>query len=244
MDALVSIAGQYDIPVIEDAAESLGSTYRGQPVGAAGWASFFSFNGNKILTCSGGGVLCSNDAALIQRSRFLSTQSRDPAPHYQHSTIGYNYRMSNVLAAIGLGQMAVLEDRVKSRRRNFQLYRESLAHLPGISFMPEDSIGQSNRWLTVLQIDAKEFGSTPEDIRFELERQNIESRPVWKPLHMQPVFSNCRSLGGTVAERIFRHGLCLPSGSSLAEEDLLRVVKTIQSMAVRQNATLPQSAAA
>ncbi|MEM8946017.1 MAG: aminotransferase class I/II-fold pyridoxal phosphate-dependent enzyme [Planctomycetota bacterium] len=227
IEAINELAARYEIPVIEDAAEALGSTYQGRPVGSQAWASFFSFNGNKILTCSGGGVLCSNDTALIEQARFLATQARDAGPHYQHSSVGYNYRMSNVLAAVGLGQLSVLDDRVRSRRRNFNRYFEVLSTLAGLSFMPEVSQGCSNRWLTVIQIDSQEFGRTPEEIRLRLERQNIESRPVWKPLHMQPVFSQCRARGGEVAEKIFRNGLCLPSGSALTEQDLRRVVETI-----------------
>jgi dTDP-4-amino-4,6-dideoxygalactose transaminase len=228
MDAIVEVASRYEIPVIEDAAEALGATYKGASVGRAGWASFFSFNGNKIITTSGGGMLCSNDHNLIERARFLSTQARDPAPHYQHSTIGYNYRMSNVLAAIGIAQLEVLDEWVAARRRNFDLYRQHLEGRPGVSFMPEATYGHSNRWLTVIQVEPELCGATPHDLCRALEAQNIESRLVWKPLHLQPVFAACRHRGSGVAEKIFEAGLCLPSGSSLTAADLLRVVDCLQ----------------
>lgn len=229
IDAICEIASRYEIPVIEDAAEALGSTYRGRHVGTTAWASFFSFNGNKIITASGGGMLCSNDAELVDHARFLATQARDPAPHYQHSTVGYNYRMSNVLAAIGLGQLDVLDHRVQKRRQIFDVYRRQLQHLPGLSFMPEAPWGRSNRWLTVVEIDPLEFGAAVEDVRLALEAENIEARPVWKPLHMQPVFARCRRRGKTVAEKIFRHGLCLPSGSTMTKVDVQRVAAVIRS---------------
>jgi dTDP-4-amino-4,6-dideoxygalactose transaminase len=229
MDPILEIASRYEIPVIEDAAEALGATYEDRQAGASGWASFFSFNGNKIITASGGGMLCSNDETLLDHAKFLATQARDPTAHYQHSEIGFNYRMSNVLAAIGLGQLDVLEERVAARRKNCDFYRQALEDLPGISLMPEAAYGRSSRWLTVMQIDAEKFGAGPEEIRLHLEAENIESRPVWKPLHMQPVFADCRCRGGAVAERLFQHGLCLPSGSSLSEADLERIVSTIRS---------------
>ena len=229
MDRIVEITSRYAIPVIEDAAEALGATYKDRQSGASGWASFFSFNGNKIITASGGGMLCSNDKALLAKAKSLATQAREPAPHYQHSEIGFNYRMSNVLAAIGLGQLDVLDQRVAARRRNFNFYKSQLQDLPGISLMPEHPHGQSSRWLTVIQIDPQKFGAGPEEIRLKLEAENIESRPVWKPLHLQPVFAGCRRRGGALAERLFRHGLCLPSGSSLTEADLSRIVSAIRS---------------
>ncbi len=229
MDAILEIASRYEIPVIEDAAEALGATYKGRQAGASGWASFFSFNGNKIITASVGGMLCSDDEALLDQAKFLATQARDPAPHYQHSEIGFNYRMSNVLAAIGLGQLDVLDQRVAARRKNCDFYRRHLEDLPGISIMPEHLHGRSSRWLTVIQIDPEKFGASPEEIRSKLEAENIESRPVWKPLHLQPVFAGCRCRGGELAERLFRHGLCLPSGSALTEADLNRIVSTVRS---------------
>jgi pyridoxal phosphate-dependent aminotransferase EpsN len=228
MDALCEIASRYEIPVIEDAAEALGSTYRGRHVGTKAWASFFSFNGNKIVTAGGGGMLCSNDRELASRARCLATQARDPAPHYQHSMVGYNYRMSNVLAAIGLGQLDVIDQRVEARQRIFDFYRRQLQDLPGVSFMPEAPWGRANRWLTVVQIDPFEFGASVEDIRLALEAENIEARPVWKPLHLQPVFARCRRRGRTVAEQIFRQGLCLPSGSAMTEANLHRVASVIR----------------
>jgi pyridoxal phosphate-dependent aminotransferase EpsN len=229
MDALCEIASRYEIPVIEDAAEALGSTYRGRHVGTKAWASFFSFNGNKIVTAGGGGMLCSNDSELASRARCLATQARDPAPHYQHSMVGYNYRMSNVLAAIGLGQLDVIDQRVEARQRIFDFYRRQLQDLPGVSFMPEAPWGRANRWLTVVQIDPFEFGASVEDIRLALEAENIEARPVWKPLHLQPVFARCRRRGRTVAEQIFRQGLCLPSGSAMTEANLHCVASVIRS---------------
>ena len=231
IDAISEIAARYDIPVIEDAAEALGATYRGRPAGSSAWASIFSLNGNKIITASGGGVLCSNDPHLIERSRFLATQARDPAPHYQHSTIGYNYRMSNLLAGVGLAQLEVLAARVAARRRVFETYRRLLEGVPGIAWMPEASYGRSTRWLSVILVDAARLGATAEQIRLELQRRNIEARPAWKPLHRQPVFTESRCRGGEFADAIFAGGLCLPSGSAMTEADVERVVDGIRSLA-------------
>jgi len=219
---------EYDVPVIEDAAEALGATYKGQSVGRFGKLGVFSFNGNKIITTSGGGMLVSGDRALIERARFLATQARDEAPHYEHSTVGYNYRMSNVLAAIGRGQLGLLEDRVAARRNNFDRYRDGLGHLPGIEFMPEATYGRSTRWLTCLTIDPLRFGATREAVRKALLEENIEARPLWKPLHLQPVFSNCGRRGGTIAEDLFGRGLCLPSGSNLGDDERKRVIDIIR----------------
>ncbi|MEW6212793.1 MAG: aminotransferase class I/II-fold pyridoxal phosphate-dependent enzyme [Acidobacteriota bacterium] len=230
-DPISEACAEYGVPIIEDAAEALGADYRRRKAGSFGLMSVLSFNGNKIITTSGGGMLLSDDESLIRRARFLATQARDPAPHYQHSTAGYNYRMSNILAAIGRGQMKVLEDRVAKRRKNFELYQSALSDLPGIELMPEADYGRSNRWLTCITIDAKEFGATREEIRLRLEEENIESRPVWKPLHLQPVFSQCRVRGGSVAEDIFERGLCLPSGSSLTEGEIDIVTSMIRSLA-------------
>ncbi len=223
-DALREICGAYEVPLIEDAAEALGATYKDQPAGCFGWANIFSFNGNKIITTSGGGMLATNDGALAAAARHLATQARDPAPHYEHSQVGYNYRMSNLLAGVGRAQLAVLPDRVKARRAVFDYYREHLGQEPGIELIPEAAYGQSNRWLTCVLIDPEVFGATAEDVRLHLEAQHIESRPAWKPMHLQPVFQGCRSVGGDVAAKIFEQGLCLPSGSALTTAELDRVV--------------------
>lgn len=228
MQPILELCQQYQVPVVEDAAEALGATYRGQAAGTMGYAGFYSFNGNKIITTSGGGMLISADKNFIDHARKLSTQARDQAPHYQHSEIGYNYRLSNVLAAIGRGQLELIEERVQARRRNFEFYHEALGHLPGLSFMPEAEWGRSNRWLTVLQIDPAEFGLDREQIRLALEAENIESRPVWKPMHLQPIFAPYEIFGGRVATALFNNGLCLPSGSSLTEADLTRITTHIR----------------
>ena len=221
------VCNQYDVPLIEDAAEALGATYGNRRAGTFGKMGIFSFNGNKIITTSGGGMLVSNDSSYVKQARFLATQARDPAPHYQHSTIGYNYRLSNVLAAIGRAQLKVLDDRVEARRRNFEVYQSALGNLPGIAFMPESSLGRCTRWLTCITIDANVFGCSSDSVRKELESRNIEARPVWKPLHLQPVFSGCEKRGGSVAQHIFDKGLCLPSSSNLTSKDLDRVIETI-----------------
>jgi dTDP-4-amino-4,6-dideoxygalactose transaminase len=230
-DALHSICDPLGIPIIEDSAEALGASYQGKKAGSLGVMGVFSFNGNKIITTSGGGMLVAQNAHFVKQARFLATQARDPAPHYQHSHIGYNYRMSNVLAAIGRGQLSVLDQRVTRKREHCACYQRDLADLPGIGFMPEAPYGESNRWLTCVTLDPTAFGATCEDVRIALEAENIESRPVWKPMHLQPVFSECRTRGGTVAEEIFQNGLCLPSGSSLTDDDRMRVVQRIRAMA-------------
>jgi pyridoxal phosphate-dependent aminotransferase EpsN len=227
LDPILAACDRYDVPVVEDAAETLGSSYRGRSPGSRGRFGAFSFNGNKILTTSGGGMLVSPDADDIEAVRHLASQARDPAPYYEHSTLGFNYRLSNVLAAIGCGQLHVLNARVAARRRNFAHYAEALAGEPGLSLMPEAPYGRASRWLTVIQVDPREFGATAEDIRLNLERSNIESRPVWKPMHLQPLFAQARRVGGAVAERLFRHGLCLPSGSALTDDERGRVIETL-----------------
>ena len=231
---------RYGVALIEDAAEALGSHYQGRPPGTFSQAGIYSFNGNKIITTSGGGMLVSNDGAFIAHARKLATQARDDAPHYQHSemalcahfVIGYNYRLSNVLAGIGRGQLRVLEERVQARRRNFDYYQETLGHLPGIAFMPEAPWGRHTRWLTCLTINPDEFGATREDLRLALEAENIEARPVWKPMHCQPIFAAPKGLpeavGGQVAEALFADGLCLPSGSNLTDGELERVMGVVQ----------------
>ncbi len=227
LDAIIEVCGQYDVPVVEDAAEALGAIYGQRQPGTFGLAGIFSFNGNKIITTSGGGMLVTDDDWLASRARKLAAQARDPAPHYEHSEIGYNYRLSNVLAAIGRAQLGVLADRVAARRRNFAYYAAALGGVPGITFMPEAPWGRSSRWLTTLTIDPRTFGADREVVRLALEAENIESRPVWKPMHRQPVFSRYRCAGGDVAEQLFRNGLCLPSGSSLSENDLERVCHAV-----------------
>jgi dTDP-4-amino-4,6-dideoxygalactose transaminase len=228
LDPILAACDRYEVPLIEDAAEALGATYKGRHPGTFGKAGIYSFNGNKIITTSGGGMLVSEDSELISQARFLATQARDLAPHYQHSQIGYNYRLSNVLAGIGRGQLRVLEERVAARRRNFEIYQQALGDLPGIEFMPEASFGRSTRWLTCLTIDPEKFGSDREQVRLALAAQNIETRPVWKPLHLQPVFADCECIGGKVAEDLFKDGLCLPSGSNLSDAELQRVIHAIE----------------
>ncbi len=229
-DRLLDLCARFDVPLIEDAAEALGSTYRGRPAGSFGRAAVFSFNGNKIITTSGGGMTVSDDAALIERTRFLSTQARDAAPHYQHSEIGYNYRLSNVLAGIGRAQLATLPARVGARRAVFERYVKALAPLPGVSFMPEAQGTMSNRWLTCLTIDPATFGATREDVRAALAADDIEARPIWKPMHLQPVFASCKVYGGSVSEKLFDNGLCLPSGSNLTTDDQARVISIVRSL--------------
>jgi pyridoxal phosphate-dependent aminotransferase EpsN len=227
IEPILQVCDQYNIPLIEDAAEALGATYKGLSPGTFGRVGIYSFNGNKIITTSGGGMLVSDDDKLVMKAKFLATQARDPAPHYQHSEIGYNYRLSNVLAGIGRGQLQVLNQRVAARRRNFEIYQSALGDLPGIEFMPEANFGHSTRWLTALTVAPEAFGADREYIRLQLAQQQIEARPVWKPLHLQPVFSECECIGGEVGEDLFMRGLCLPSGSNLTEEDLERVISVI-----------------
>jgi pyridoxal phosphate-dependent aminotransferase EpsN len=229
-DPILKTCAEYDVPLIEDAAEALGADYRGWPAGSFGQMTVFSFNGNKIITTSGGGMLLSRSKSRIERARFLATQARDPAPHYQHSTLGFNYRMSNVLAAIGRGQLHVLADRVASRQRNYEHYRSTLGQLPGLAFMPHASYGHPNCWLTCVTIDPQAFGASREEVRLALAAADIEARPLWKPLHLQPVFAGYRVRGGAVAQDLFDHGLCLPSGSNLTQNDLERVSGIVQSM--------------
>ncbi|MBP2017890.1 pyridoxal phosphate-dependent aminotransferase EpsN [Symbiobacterium terraclitae] len=233
IDPIAAACARYEVPLIEDAAEALGATYKGRAPGTFGLAGVYSFNGNKIITTSGGGMLVSADEALVQHARKLATQARDPAPHYEHSEIGYNYRMSNVLAGIGRAQLQVLNDRVSARRRNFDLYRRALGDLAGLSFQEEAPWGLHTRWLTCVLIDPEEFGADREALRLALQAENIESRPVWKPMHLQPVFRDYPCVGGQVAEDLFRRGLCLPSGSSLTEADLDRVVDVVRRCAGR-----------
>lgn len=229
-DRILQMCVEYNVPLIEDAAQALGSTYKERPAGSFGDFSILSFNGNKIITTSGGGMLLSRNRALIEEARSLAAQAHDAKLRFQHSAIGYNYRMSNVLAAIGSAQLRALPKRIRARRRNYHKYRAALGHLPGIEFMPQNPNGQSNCWLTCLLVDPERFGATREQVRLALEAENIESRPCGKPLHLQPVFSGCRVRGGAVAQYIAERGLCLPSGSNLAEHDLERVINVIQNV--------------
>jgi len=229
MDEIISIANEFQIPIIEDAAEALGSSINGRPCGSFGQLGVLSFNGNKIITTSGGGALISNDEACIKQARFLATQARDAAPHYQHSHIGYNYRMSNVCAAIGRGQMEVLDERVAQRRANYNFYLNAIKDFTGISLLPEPNGFFSNRWLTCILVDPAITNDaiTREEVRIALEKENIESRPLWKPMHLQPVFADSPFYGDGTAERLFEHGLCLPSGSNLTRRDLDKVLVAI-----------------
>ncbi len=232
MDEIVSLCNQYEVPIVEDAAESLGSTYKGRASGTFGNFGIYSFNGNKIITTSGGGALVSDNKELIQKARFLATQARDPAPYYQHSESGFNYRMSNLLAGVGRAQLQVLDDRVNTRRQIFKRYYEELAHIPGISFMPELANTQSNRWLTTLTINEKETGISSKTLIEILNTNNIESRHVWKPLHLQPIFKNAKYYSHTkhehIAEQLFEKGMCLPSGSSLSDEEQNRIISCLK----------------
>ena len=222
MDEIMSVSHEFDIPVIEDAAEALGSTYKGRPCGSIGHFGVLSFNGNKIITTSGGGALLSNNEDWINKARFLSTQAREPFPHYEHKEIGYNYRLSNVCAGIGLGQMEVLGERIEVRRQIFDNYKEKLTSIGIFQFNADPPDFYSNRWLTTFLVDEKS-GLTPETIRQALEKHNIESRPLWKPMHLQPVFKNPFFYGSSVSERFFQTGLCIPSGTlgGLAEKALV-----------------------
>jgi dTDP-4-amino-4,6-dideoxygalactose transaminase len=230
MGEIMAIAAQYGIPVLEDAAEALGSTYRGQPCGVFGRLGVLSFNGNKIITTSGGGALLSDEQELIEKARFLATQARDPAPHYQHSHIGYNYRLSNVLAGIGRGQMEVLPQRVAARRANYERYREFFQAKPGIELLPEPGPDFfSNRWLTTILVHPEQAGGlSREDLRLALEAENIEARPLWKPMHLQPIFERYPFRGDGTSERLFARGLCLPSGSNLHADDFSRIFNTLE----------------
>jgi dTDP-4-amino-4,6-dideoxygalactose transaminase len=251
LNRIMEICRRYDVPVVSDAAEALGATQNGRHAGAGADAAVFSFNGNKIITTSGGGMLASQDREFIAQARFLSQQARDAAPHYEHSQIGYNYRMSNIVAAIGMGQLKCLDQRVARKREIFAHYRQALGDLPGLSFMPEADYGQSTRWLTVVLIDPHEFGADREMVRLALEAENIESRPVWKPMHRQPVFCvngwndparaivgtlsdwPARKVGGDVSEEFFAKGLCLPCGTAMTNEILERVVNIIRKVGIK-----------
>jgi pyridoxal phosphate-dependent aminotransferase EpsN len=228
MDEIMELCEQYEVPIIEDAAESLGSTYKGKQSGSFGKFGIYSFNGNKIITTSGGGMLVSNDVELLRKARFLATQARDAAAHYQHSSMGFNYRMSNLLAGVGRAQLEVLDDRVAARRAVYENYVGAFSDRRGISFMPELIGTNSNRWLTAIIIDEQEIGTTIGELLDALTAAHIEARPLWKPLHLQPLFEGCRFYahegGESVCERLFQSGICLPSGSNMSIVDQVRVV--------------------
>lgn len=230
MQEILSIAQQYDIPVVEDAAEALGAHINGQYCGTFGDMAILSFNGNKIITTSGGGALIAKDKANTEKALFLATQARDAAPHYQHSHIGYNYRMSNIVAGIGRGQMEVLNDRVAARRAHFDAYVQAFQSVDGITFAMEPAGAYSNRWLTAVLIDPAKTGVDREQIRLHLEADNIESRPLWKPMHLQPIFEGAPYYGSGVSEALFQDGLCLPSGSNMTDEAFERVVARIKEL--------------
>ena len=227
IDPIAQICRQYGVALIEDAAEALGAEYKGKAPGSIGRAGIFSFNGNKIITTSGGGMVVSDDEALIKKVRFWATQARDQAVHYEHSELGYNYRMSNVLAAIGRGQLRVLGERVEGKRRIFTTYAHSLGKLPGVRFMPEPDFCKSTRWLTCLTIDPVVAGTDRDRLIKVLEENNIESRPTWKPMHLQPLYKGYEMIGGAVSERLFDQGICLPSGTAMSEAEQARVIGLI-----------------
>ncbi|WP_332028686.1 DegT/DnrJ/EryC1/StrS family aminotransferase [Kaistella sp.] len=230
LNEITEIANRYEIPLIEDAAEALGSTFKGQKCGTFGEMSILSFNGNKIITTSGGGALVCKTKEQKDKAVFLSTQARDNAPHYQHSEIGYNYRMSNISAGIGRGQMKVLNDRIEARRKNHQFYLNLFENFEGVTVFNEPNSDYfSNHWLSAIVIDEKKAGFNREQLRLALDQENIESRPLWKPMHLQPIFESAPYFGGNVAEELFKNGLCLPSGSNLNEEDLERIKNVILS---------------
>ena len=225
---IAALCERYGVTLIEDAAEALGAEYRGKAPGTFGQAGIFSFNGNKIITTSGGGMVVSDDENLIKKIRFWATQARDPAPHYEHSELGYNYRLSNILAAIGLGQLRVLAERVAEKRRIFARYQKTLADLPGFVLMPEPNWCRATRWLTCATIDPALTGTDRDMVMAALEAENIESRPTWKPMHLQPFYRHCETVGGAVSERLFKQGICLPSGTAMTEADMARIIGIIR----------------
>jgi len=231
MDPILEVSRKYGVPVVEDAAESLGATYKGKASGTLGEYGVYSFNGNKIITTSGGGMLVSHDLESLRKARFWATQAREPVRHYEHSELGYNYRLSNVLAGIGRGQLEVLEERVQARRAVFKRYREAFSGMEGLKFMPEANFGRCTRWLTVLTVDPRKCGVTRDDIIDALEEENIEARPVWKPMHLQPLFQGFQyyphEVAKDIAGSLFELGLCLPSGSNLAADEQDKVIKCV-----------------
>lgn len=230
-EAIAEICHRHEVVLLQDAAESLGSTYRGEPAGGQGALAAFSFNGNKIITTSGGGMLVSNNGDQIEHARKLSTQAREPAPHYQHAELGFNYRLSNILAALGRAQLEVLPDRVATRRRLRDRYRQELGSLAGILFMPESADVVGNAWLTCILVEPEAFGADREAIRVALEAADIEARPLWKPMHLQPYYADRKMYGGDVSAELFARGLCLPSGSALSQDDQDRVIAIVRDCA-------------
>ncbi len=230
MDEIIAIAQEYEIPILEDAAEAIGSEYKGKKCGTLGVYGALSFNGNKMITTSGGGALICPNREAADRVTFYATQAREQAPHYQHEKIGYNYRLSNICAGIGRGQMQVLDEHIARRRTIHSLYSQGLGSISGIEVQQNPSTQfNSNFWLTTILIDPKQTGFDREQLRLRLEEENIESRPLWKPMHLQPVFSACPYYGGSVSEELFKRGLCLPSGSALSDDDIARVIEVIKS---------------
>lgn len=228
IDAIKQVCAPYGVAVVTDSAEAMGSTYKNRSVGYDADVAAFSFNGNKIITTAGGGMLASHNKKIIEEARFLSQQAKDSVPYYQHSTLGYNYRMSNILAAIGCAQLEVLDQRVEKKREILNFYQRALEKMPGLSFMPEAEYGRSNCWLTLILIDPEAFGASCEQIRLDLDAHNIESKRAWKPMHLQPVFSEVRCVGGKVSEEIFNQGLCLPSGTQMLTSDMDRVIEILE----------------
>jgi pyridoxal phosphate-dependent aminotransferase EpsN len=237
LDRIEAVCAKYDVPILEDAAEALGTHYRGAQVGTRAPISIFSFNGNKIITTSGGGMLVAKDRALVEKARFWSTQSREPMPWYEHKEIGFNYRLSNVLAGIGRGQLTVLEERVAARRAVAFRYRHAFSDLAGIELMPQAPHGRHTNWLSVFSIEERAFGATRDAIIAALGKEDIEARPVWKPMHLQPIFAACDRAGGAVAEDLFQRGICLPSSSSLTRAEQTRVIDVVRRVAGASAAT-------
>lgn len=237
LDRIEAACKRYDVPILEDAAEALGTHYRGQQVGTRAPLSIFSFNGNKILTTSGGGMLVARERAWIDKARFWSTQSREPVAWYEHKDIGFNYRMSNVLAGIGRGQLEVLEARVAARRANAFRYQEAFDDLAGIELMPQASYGRHTNWLSVFLLDEEAFGARRDELLAALAAEDIEGRPVWKPLHAQPVFASCEHVGGAVAEDLFARGICLPSSSNMTTTEQARVIEVVRRVARNQKSS-------
>jgi dTDP-4-amino-4,6-dideoxygalactose transaminase len=226
LQEIKTICDHFEILLIEDAAESLGSLHKDRYTGTIGELGIYSFNGNKLITTSGGGMLVGKSKELIEKARYLSTQAREPLPYYHHVTTGFNYRMSNICAAIGRGQLSVVKERVAKRREIYEYYSNSLREIKGITLIPRDVFGVSNCWLTCI-IFNKKAGVDPEKVRLELEKENIESRPLWKPMHLQPIFEDAQSFVNGTSENLFNYGLCLPSGSSMSQDDLCQVVETL-----------------